>query len=107
MRKMLALCFAAAIFVLLFAAPAMAQTRDPFQPVIDTSGGGATSGEAPTTAGEGEVVVPQDPGGLANTGVDTDPWLVIAYVLISVGAAVVVLSKTLAPTPIRSTKTRA
>ena len=100
MRKMIAVAFAAVVFVLVVAAPAMAQTRDPFRPVIDTTGGGATDGGGGSvTLPEGEVPPPLQNEVMANTGADTEPWLVAAYVLVAAGAGIVVLSKTLAPTP--------
>lgn len=102
MRKMIAVVFAAVVFVLAVAAPAMAQARDPFDPVIDTTGGSATNeGGEPVTLPEGEVPPPAQSEVMANTGADTEPWLVTAYVLVAVGAGIVVLSKTLAPVPAR------
>lgn len=105
MRRSVALAFAAGVIVVIVAAPAMAQ-RDPFQPVIDTSGTTTTTGEAPATVGEGEVPLPAQSETLANTGADTQAWFVAAYALISVGAAAVVLSRMLAPVPARTAKTR-
>ena len=102
MRKMIAAVFAAVVFVLVVAAPAMAQPRDPFRPVIDTTGGGATNeGGGPVTVPEGEVPPRLQKEVMANTGADTEPWLVTAYVLVAAGAGIVVLSKTLTPTPAR------
>lgn len=106
MRKLIAVLFAAAVAVIVVAAPALAHPqdglRDPFRPVIDTTGATASTGEGPVIIEEGEVPREAQTEVMANTGVDTEPWLVAAYVLVAVGGGIIVLSKTLAPTPIRT-----
>ena len=90
-----------------FAAPAFA-LRDPFAPAIDLSPdtGGGTTTTTTNTSGQGgggtNTVTQPGPSvgseGLANTGMDTEPWLVAAYGLIAVGGAAVVISKQLRAT---------
>jgi hypothetical protein len=108
MRKAIVVLLAGLVLVVAFAAPAFA-LRDPFDPVVDLTpeaegggGGGGASEEGPTTSPEvgaqvGEAVTQAET--LANTGSEVEPWLVVAYGLIAVGAAAVVLSKT--STPVR------
>ena len=97
------LCLTA--LMLLLAAPAFGQTRDPFDPAIEpapeaatTTGDPATTGttteateenRAPTTGatGLGE--------GLPNTGGATEPWVVAAYALIAIGGAAAVGARVL------------
>ena len=79
----------------LFAGPAAAQ-RDPFEPAIDESGV-----EAPSTGEEGvEEPTEEQPGRepLADTGVDSTPWLALAYVLVGLGLGVVIVAKVARPT---------
>lgn len=105
MRKLIAVLFAAAVAAIVVAAPAMAHQqglRDPFVPVIDTTGAITSTGEGPVIIEEGEVPPEAQTEVMANTGVDTEPWLVAAYVLVAVGGGIIVLSKTLAPTPVRT-----
>jgi hypothetical protein len=107
MRKAIVVLLAGLLLVVAFAAPAFA-LRDPFDPVVDLtpevegdggSGGGASE-EGPTVTGSGgtEVSGAAAPAEtLANTGSEVEPWLVVAYGLIAVGAAAVVLSRTFSP----------
>jgi LPXTG-motif cell wall-anchored protein len=100
MKKWILAALIGAMVTVFFAAPAFA-IRDPFAPVIDltpaepaTSGGGTTS--------EGPTVQPQDNSNvgseqLANTGADTEPWLVLAYGLLVAGGAALALAKVRAP----------
>lgn len=102
MRKLLVASLLGLFVVLTSAAPAFA-IRDPFDPVIsqaELTGSGDTSGTA--TAGDGtgtdgaagdDVVAGNSSEGLADTGADTEPWLVAAYALIAVGAGAVLISK--------------
>lgn len=103
MRKLLIGSLLGVMLVLVMAAPALA-LRDPFDPVIsqaELSGGtGDTSGDGTgTTDGDGTGTTDdgsQVSGGadvMANTGSETEPWLVAAYALIAIGAGAVVLSK--------------
>ena len=90
--------------LMILAAPATAQ-RDPFDPVIDpnaatttTTGTTTTGGTTGETTGVQPVVGSE---GLANTGSDVGPYLVIAYGLLVVGAGALYLSKLHAPRPVR------
>ena len=99
-RKLLLTVLAGVVLSALFAGPAFAQIRDPFDPAIDTSTDtGGTVTQPPPVTGDGGPVqpAPTEVGGesLANTGSDTEPWLVAAYGLIATGFAAVFISKTL------------
>ena len=106
MRKAIVVLLAGLVLVVAFAAPAFA-LRDPFDPVVDLTpetegggGGGGASEEGATTSAEVGAEVSQtvtQAETLANTGSEVEPWLVVAYGLIAVGAAAVVLSKTFTP----------
>ena len=106
MRKAIVVLLAGLVLVVAFAAPAFA-LRDPFDPVVDLTpeaeGGGGPSEEGATITnaevGE-EVSGATQSETLANTGSEVEPWLVVAYGLIAVGVAAVVLSRTY--TPVRS-----
>ena len=81
----------------LLATPAAAQ-RDPFQPAAGQGG----SVEAPTGSAPGEdpaafAPPPTDP--LANTGVEIEQWLALAYALIACGAGAVMIARLARPTP--------
>lgn len=107
MRKLIVGSLLGLILVLTMAAPALA-LRDPFDPVISqadltgtgttgdgtTGDGTGTDGDGTGTTGDGDdVVAGNSSEGLANTGADTEPWLVAAYFLIAVGVGAVVISK--------------
>lgn len=104
MRKMIVASLLGLFVVLTSAAPALA-LRDPFDPVIsqaELTGAGDTAGDGTGAAGDGtgtdgaagdDVVAGNSSEGLANTGADTEPWLVAAYALIAVGAGAVAISK--------------
>jgi hypothetical protein len=106
MRKAIVVLLAGFLLLVAFAAPAFA-LRDPFDPVVDLTpetGGGGGGGEQEEATGadlggsggtEGATITNSET--LANTGSDVEPWVVAAYGLIAVGAAVVVLSKTFSP----------
>ena len=96
------------LFLVLMAAPAFAQVRDPFDPVISqaelTGAGDGTGapGDGTGTTGDGtgtdgaagdDVVAGNSSEGLANTGADTERWLVAAYALIAIGGGAVAISK--------------
>lgn len=101
---------AAILAVSAVAAPALAQERDPFEPLVgptaDGAGdpgaggqgdGGTDDGEAGAGDGatDGDAAAPD--GELPNTGVDPAPWLVLAYALIAAGVAALVLGRLFAP----------
>ena len=113
MRKLMIASLLGLFLVLTMAAPAFAQVRDPFDPVIsqaELTGAGdgtGTTGDGTGTTGDGtgtdgavgdDVVAGNSSEGLANTGVDTEPWIVAAYALIAIGAGAVAVSKVNAPT---------
>ena len=111
MRKLLIGTLLGLMLVLVVAAPALA-LRDPFDPVISqaelTGGTGDTTGT--TGDGTGTTDGTATNGGtqvsgtgvdqMANTGAETEPWLVAAYALIAIGAGAVVVSKLNAPQPV-------
>jgi hypothetical protein len=85
---------------LVFAAPAAAQLRDPFEPLVEE---GATAG---TTTGEttgGTTTVQPGPATEAEptTGADPSPYLMVAYALVAIGAGAIVIAKTLQPVAAR------
>lgn len=103
MKKLVIGSLLGLMLVLVVAAPALA-LRDPFDPVISqaqlTGGTGDGTGTADGTGdtdgtgtdGTGtEVSAGADQ--MANTGSETEPWLVAAYALIAIGAGAVVLSR--------------
>ncbi len=105
MRKLVVASLLGLFLVLTMAAPALA-LRDPFDPVISqtqiTGDGTGTTGDGTGTTGDGtgtdgaaddDVVAGNSSEGLANTGVNTEPWLVAAYALIAIGAGAVAFSK--------------
>lgn len=101
MRKLIAASLLGLVLVVSTAAPAFA-IRDPFDPVIsqtDTSTGTGTGTDTGTgtqvgTNGDGgSTVLGGNQDSLANTGMETEPWLVAAYVAIAVGGAALVVSK--------------
>lgn len=90
----------AALFVVaLFATPAAAQARDPFDPVIQpgTTGDttGDTAGEQPTiTNGARAPGVPAPTTDtLGNTGADVEMWLVAAFAAFVVGGTALLLGR--------------
>lgn len=112
MRKLLIGSLLGLMLVLVVAAPALA-LRDPFDPVISqaelTGGGDTSGGDGTGTTGDGTGTTnggTQVSGGseqMANTGSETEPWLVAAYALIAIGAGAVVLSKINSTEPARPT----
>lgn len=106
MRKLMVASLLGLFVVLTTVAPALAQVRDPFDPVISQAeltgagDGAGTDGTGTTDDGTGtdgtagdDVVAGNSSEGLANTGADTEPWLVAAYALIAIGAGAVAVSK--------------
>jgi hypothetical protein len=88
------------------AVPALAQ-RDPFDPLVTQSSGDTTT-TAPDTSGSTNDSEPTDPAvddsSLAATGSTPTPWFAIAYVLIAVGAGLVVMGRVGAPAMDRTKK---
>ena len=99
MRKLLMGSLLVMVLVVFAAAPALAQVRDPFDPVISQAEltgteTGTQTGTEVGTNGDGATVVGENGSEtLANTGANTEPWLVGAYMLIAIGAGAVVISK--------------
>lgn len=90
--------FLSAVFVLVLAAPAAAQERDPFVPLIteaDTSGGTTTEGGG--IAAEEPVIPAPDAERLADTGAGTNDLVGLALALMGIGAATMVAVSTRRP----------
>jgi hypothetical protein len=89
--------------VMLAAVPAAAQ-KDPFEPVIDPDAATTTTTTGTittttTTTNPTEPVFQSDR--FANTGTDVSPWLAIAYGLLVLGGAAVLLARMYQPQPLR------
>jgi hypothetical protein len=100
-KKILSCLALASIVALVSAAPAFAQARDPFDPLVTQSSSGGTSGgvggsESVDVAPQGDVA-PAGQEALPATGADTSVWLGIAYVLVALGVGAIALSKVYAP----------
>lgn len=79
--------------------------RDPFQPVVVP--GAAVAGAPETATAEGAAVQPETAPattseGLAATGGDPRSWVLIAYVLIAIGAGGVAIAKNAQPVRLQS-----
>ena len=89
MRKFSAVLVIAFLATIALSGSASAQ-RDPFDPVIDPNAGTVTTGDGTTTTdgtvtGDTSVpgsIVSED---IANTGTDVTPFVVVAFVLLSLG----------------------
>ena len=82
------------------AGPTLAQERDPFEPqggsgVVEPENGETEPGTAEPGEEEPEVEPEPSDGGLGNTGLDLQPWLVLAYVLVALGTGAVVVGRVL------------
>jgi hypothetical protein len=101
-KKILSCLALASIVALVSAAPAFAQARDPFDPLVTqsssggTSGGGGGGSETVDVAPQGNVA-PAGQEALPATGADTSVWLGVAYVLVALGVGAIALSKVYAP----------
>ena len=92
MRRAIAVAVLALVLLTLFAAPAMAQARDPFVPLVQPGGAvDPESGEPVTDPQVAPPVQPSEP--MPNTGVDASSWFGLAYALLAVGAGMVVLGR--------------
>jgi LPXTG-motif cell wall-anchored protein len=93
MRRALAVAILALVLVVLVAAPAMAQQRDPFQPLIDPNAPVVAPGD-PAPGTDPDTAPPFQPNEqVPNTGADTSSWFGLAYALIAIGAGLVVLAR--------------
>ena len=93
MRRVAVILFG--IFVVFVAAaPALAQTRDPFIPLVSEADGATAPSGATTTTTE-EVVAPATPSSeaMANTGVPAAQLLGLALALIGIGAVVTTIAR--------------
>jgi hypothetical protein len=99
-KKILSCLALASIVALVSAAPAFAQARDPFDPLVTQSSSGGTSGGggggSVDVAPQGDVA-PAGQEALPATGADTSVWIGIAYVLVALGVGAIALSKVYAP----------
>ena len=89
--------------VMLAAAPAAAQQKDPFDPVIDPDAATTTTTTGTTTATTSttspESVFESDR--FANTGTDITPWLAVAYARLVLGGAALVIARMYQPQLLR------
>ena len=102
MRKTVLVVVLGLVCLLMLAGPALAQ-RDPFDPVIDPNAGTGTTTTGTTTGTVttgGEPTEPIGSEGLANTGADIQPWLVIAYGLVVLGGTAIVIARLQRPVPL-------
>ncbi|MDQ3940506.1 MAG: hypothetical protein M3238_04050 [Actinomycetota bacterium] len=97
MRRILLTVVTATLLTITVAAPALAQPRDPFRPLV---GGPGTTTSTTTTTGEidSTTTVPAGSERLAETGSDTQSWFGLAYALIALGGGALVLARMRAPT---------
>jgi hypothetical protein len=100
MKKIVFGLVLASIVALVSAAPAFAQARDPFDPLVtqssSSSSGSGGASETDYQAPQGDVA-PAGQEALPATGANTSVWLGIAYVLVALGVGALVLSKVYAP----------
>jgi hypothetical protein len=86
------------------AAPALAQ-RDPFDPLVTENTGDTTT--APESSGDtndAETDPVVEDSSLAATGSNSTAWFAIAYVLIAVGAGLVIMGRIGSPAMDRTKK---
>ena len=102
MRRSIVVLIFSILIVGAFAAPAFAQLRDPFDPLISTNGT-VEPGAQPDDGTSPDVVVPPDRSeqGMPNTGQDSNTWLVLAYGLICAGATALVVARSRRPITLR------
>ena len=105
MRKLIGVLAIAVLVTIAISSPAFAQ-RDPFDPVIDPNAATTTTGVTTDTGTGGTVF---EPGvrdsigseGIANTGVDMSPFLLIAFTLLSFGGLALAWARLHRPHPHR------
>ena len=110
MRRAVVTLAAAALLVMIAAAPAFAQ-RDPFDPLVTQNSGSAVDDTGNSVGGSSnnapdsnDSQPSNDPGALPTTGSDIDGWLAAAYLLVAAGAAAIVVARTNSTEPTRITK---
>jgi hypothetical protein len=92
MRRALAIVFLTLLGVAFVAGPALAQ-RDPFDPAIDVDGTAPPeTGPTEPAPNEPEPEAQRPPDDLANTGVNVEPWLVLAFALVAAGTAALAIA---------------
>jgi hypothetical protein len=101
MKKIVFGLVLASIVALVSAAPAFAQARDPFDPLVTQSSSAGSSGGGGDTdpdyqAPQGDVA-PAGEEALPATGASTSMWIGFAYVLVAAGVGALALSKVYAP----------
>ena len=106
MHRLIWIALSSLVVVVFAAAPALAQ-QDPFEPRNPGGGtGGQTTQPTPGQPDTGNQQAQEPPStgqtteGLPNTGADPKPWIVLAYGLIFIGAALVTVSRTLRVSPV-------
>lgn len=95
-RKVVVAALAGALLALLVAGPALAQQRDPFEPLVEESQSTAPASPEAAADEPAEPVLERAPTGsesLPTTGGDVSPLLGAAYVLIVIGGASLALAK--------------
>lgn len=95
MRKALAVALAGMTLALAAAAPAAA-LKDPFEPLVEPEAQTETTGDGSVTVDEPAVSTNENPfsEGMPDTGADTRSWLVLAYLLVVAGGALLTLAWT-------------
>ncbi len=80
------------VALVVLAAPAAAQLRDPFDPAIDPDAATTTTTTGTTTdAGQPVTQPAATTDTLSNTGADLQGWIVVAFGIMAVGAAALYL----------------
>lgn len=105
MRKSIVVLALAVLSIIVLSSPAFAQ-RDPFDPVIDPNAVTVPTGGTAETGSGGTVFEPGVPGsigseGIANTGVDMSPFLLIGFTLLSLGGLALAWARLNRPHPHR------
>lgn len=84
------------------AVPAVAQQRDPFDPLVSTgsattddTGGAPTSTDTSANSSESSADTTVEESSLPSTGSGVSEWLAIAYILVAIGAGCLLIAKAL------------
>lgn len=108
MRRSLAILAAVLFLSLLVSAPAFAQVRDPFDPLVTDEGNGAPGPDNQGTIdsdgspfdGDTNGNTNEDEG-LPDTGSEMDGWLVLSYGLLAAGATAICVAQMRRPISLR------
>ena len=102
-RRLLLAVAAVMVLGIAAAGPALAQARDPFEPLVsnetsvsDDTGANATSDDQGAADDDSTQGAPSE-SALPNTGGGLTGWIGVAYVLVAVGGGFMVLGRVLAP----------